>query len=131
MASRTSAGTQESAADALESYCEQFAARRADGLTELFADHALVEIPLLDHHVRGAEVVPTLIGILAALDSCEVSLKTVASAGRMAMGEGHIAAQTGDGALDFDFAIVVQVDDDGRIVRLSEYFDTDPITPLD
>jgi ketosteroid isomerase-like protein len=131
MASRTSAGTQESAAEALEAYCEEFAARRADLLTDLFADHALVEIPLLDHHVRGAEVAPTLTGILSTLDSCELSLKTVVAAGRTAMGEGHIAAHTSDGALDFDFAIVVQIDDDGRIVRLSEYFDTDPITPLD
>jgi len=113
-----------SAAAALEAYCAQFAARRAEALADLFAEHALVEIPLLDHHVRGAEVVPTL-------DACEVTLKSVVAAGSTAMGEGQLVAQTSNGGLDFDFAIVVQVDDDGRIVRLSEYFDTDPIKPLD
>ena len=120
-----------SAAAALEAYCAQFAARRAEALADLFAEHALVEIPLLDHHVRGAEVVPTLTAIVSTLDACEVTLKSVVAAGSTAMGEGQLVAQTSNGGLDFDFAIVVQVDDDGRIVRLSEYFDTDPIKPLD
>jgi ketosteroid isomerase-like protein len=120
-----------SADEALRAYCEHFAARRPDELTALFSAHALVEIPLLKHHVRGAEVAPTLEQILAGLSSCEVQLRHVAGAGDTAMGEGHLSAQTENGALVLDFAIVVEVDDNGQIVRLSEYFDTDPITPLD
>jgi ketosteroid isomerase-like protein len=119
------------AAVALQAYCEHFAARRSDALVGLFADHALVEIPLLPHHVRGAEVAPTLEGIVSTLRSCDVQLRNVAGAGQTSIGEGRLEAQTDDGPLAFDFAMVVEVDDSGRIVRLSEYFDTDPIKPLD
>ena len=120
-----------SADDALRAYCEHFAARRADELIALFSAHALVEIPLLEHHVRGTEVAPTLERIVAGLNACEVRLHHVAGAGDTAVGEGHLSAQTENGPLVFDFGIVVQVDDSGQIVRLSEYFDTDPIKPLD
>lgn len=119
------------AVEALQAYCAHFAARRPDELTRLFSDHALVEIPLLERHVRGSEVATTLAGILSSLKTCEVELRTVAASGRISIGEGHLEAQTDRGHLAFDFAVVVELDDRGLIVRLSEYFDTDPLKPLD
>lgn len=119
------------AVEALNAYCAHFAARRPEELTRLFSRHALVEIPLLEHHVRGPEVVPALEGIVGTLKSCEVQLHHVAGSGRTSIGEGHLTARTADGPLDLHFAILVEIDDSGRIVRLSEYFDTDPIKPLD
>lgn len=118
------------AVEALRAYCAHFAARRPDELTRLFAAHALVEIPLLDHHLRGPEVAPALEAILATLHSCEVQLGHVAASGKTSIGEGHLEAQTDNGRLAFEFGILVEVDDSGQIVRLSEYFDTDPIKPL-
>jgi ketosteroid isomerase-like protein len=119
------------AGEALQTYCSQFAARRSDQLTALFSPHAVVEIPLLPHHVRGAEVAPALEGIVSTIKTCDVDLRHVAACGQTAIGEGHLRAQTEDGPLSFDFALVVEVDDSGQIMRLSEYFDTDPIKPLD
>jgi limonene-1,2-epoxide hydrolase len=120
-----------SATGALRAYCERFAALDADGVVALFADHAVVEIPLVGRVIHGAEVAPVLRGILSTLTRCEVDLIGVADGGRTAIGEGRLAADSADGSLEFAFAAVVEVDKHERIVRLSEYFDTDPILPLD
>jgi ketosteroid isomerase-like protein len=43
----------------------------------------------------------------------------------MVEAEFRSALSNGDGRLDFDFAMVVEMND-GRIARLTEYFDTRP-----
>jgi ketosteroid isomerase-like protein len=46
----------------------------------------------------------------------------------MVEAEFRSALASGDGRLDFDFMMLVELRD-GRIARLAEYFDTGPLLP--
>jgi ketosteroid isomerase-like protein len=119
---------------ALRSYCERFAARDASGIAGLFGDKALVEIPLLPTgSVYGRVAIKqSFDAITDSLADCSVELRDVVALESMAMGEGHLRASLVDGStLDFNFGIVVETTENADIARMTEYFDTDPILPLE
>jgi ketosteroid isomerase-like protein len=66
---------------------------------------------------------------MAALSECEVTLSAVVERGDLGLCEGMFrsALADGGGRFDFPFAMAVEVRD-GRIARLTEYFDTAPLT---
>jgi ketosteroid isomerase-like protein len=121
-----------SAGDALREYCEAFAACSAERAAAAFHDRALCEIPLIPGRLWGRDAIrEALEPILADFESCEVKVGAVGERDGVAIGEGRLRAKTGDGQeLAFPFAAVVELDD-GLIARLTEYFDTDPLLPLD
>jgi hypothetical protein len=120
------------AEDLLRAYLERFTAGDLDGIVALFDTQSLVEIPLLQDRVFGSAAVrSTFAGILTSVTNVRVKLNSVIGSDVLAFGEGGFAADGANGFpdLDFGFGIVVEVRD-GRISRLSEYFDTDSILPI-
>src|SRR5215813_2165849 len=125
---------------ALERYCDAFARRAADEIEPLFADDAVYDLPLQDGRIHGRDhIMREIRTALRGLKSIEVHLEHVLESGDSASCEGvfrseHIGIPPHvDGRparLDFRFVAVVEVSD-GKIVRLSEYFDTKPLKPLE
>lgn len=122
----------------LRAYCAAFAARDLDAIRPLFAEDAVVDIPLLDERLVGhAHIMRETATSLRGLKSMRVDLGTVVEDGDRAMAEGiffgelvgHPAMVDGTPArLDFRFVAVVETRA-GRITRLTEYFDTKPLKP--
>ena len=116
------------AEEALQSICAAWSRLDNDALADLFADDGLFEDPLHERALRGREDIrATNAPAMEALSECEVTLRTLAGDGTTALAEGAFASALREGGrLDFPFAMVVEMRD-GRIARLSEYFDTRPL----
>jgi ketosteroid isomerase-like protein len=67
---------------------------------------------------------------MGAIEDCRVTLDPVIEDGDRVLAIGFFASKLRDGGarFDFPFAILVELRD-GRISRLSEYFDTRPLVP--
>jgi uncharacterized protein len=105
--------------------------RRLDveALARLFTDDARYEDPLFPEPVIGPARMRAEIGpAMADLADCAITTRCVAEQGDVGFVEAEFRAAlaSGEGRLDFDFAMLVQVRD-GRIARLAEYFDTRPL----
>jgi ketosteroid isomerase-like protein len=66
---------------------------------------------------------------MAALSACDVTIAHGVEQGDLGMAEGMFRSTLADGggAFDFPFVMVVELRA-GKIARLSEYFDTAPLT---
>ena len=125
---------------ALETYCDAFARRDAERIAPLFADDAVFDLPLQDARLNGREViVQEMRTALRGLTDIEVELGHVMEGAHDVFAEGIFGAvpvaipAKVDGAparLDFRFVAVIEMKD-GKIARLSEYFDTRPLKPRD
>lgn len=124
----------------LETYCDAFARREAERIGPLFADDAVFDLPLQDDRLQGREVIAEeMHWSLLGLEDIEVELGHVMEGPDDVMAEGIFRAvplavpPKVDGTparLDFRF-VAVLVAKDGKIARLSEYFDTRPLKPRD
>jgi aminomethyltransferase len=124
--------------DLLRAYCAAFAARDLQAMAPLFDADAVVDIPLLDERLVGHVHIMRETGTaLRGLRNMRVELGTIIEDGDCAMAEGiflgelvgHPALVDGTPARsDFRFVAVVEARA-GKIVRLSEYFDTKPLKP--
>jgi ketosteroid isomerase-like protein len=79
--------------------------------------------------LRGREDVRAVTApAMQALAECEVTLDTALESGEFGLGEGTFRARLadGEGRMDFSFALAVEMRE-GRIARLTEYFDTAPL----
>lgn len=99
-----------------------------EALIELFCEDARYEDPLFPTALVGhAQMREGIAPAMADLADCTITARTVADRGDIGLVEaGFRAALAAGGRLDFDFAMVVELRD-GRIARLSEYFDTRPL----
>jgi ketosteroid isomerase-like protein len=100
-----------------------------DELVELFTDDARYEDPLFPEPLVGKEQLRESIGpAMAELNDCAITTRRVAGDGDAGMVEAEFRSSlaSGEGRLDFDFAMVVEMDG-GRVARLAEYFDTRPL----
>jgi len=123
---------------ALELYCDAFARRVPDDIAPLFADDAILDLPLCDGRVHGRDkIMQEISAAIRGLKTIEVIFDHVVEVGAQVLAEGRFhAEQVGipphvDGTpyrLDFKFVAVVELRE-GKIVRWSEYFDTKPIKP--
>ena len=125
---------------ALETYCTAFARRDADRIEPLFAEDAVFDLPLQDGRLHGRDVImQEMRTALRGLADIEVELGHVMEGACEVFAEGIFRAvpvavpPKVDGTparLDFRFVAVVAMKD-GKIARLSEYFDTRPLKPRD
>lgn len=100
-----------------------------EALLELFTEGARYEDPLFPEPLVGREQLRESIGpAMAELTDCAITTRRIVEHGDTGMVEAEFRSTlaSGQGRLDFDFAMVV-VMDGGRIVRLAEYFDTRPL----
>ena len=115
--------------EALQAICEAWNRLDNDALADLFAEDGLFEDPLNERAAHGREDVRAITAPgMAALSECEVTLSAVVEHGDLGLCEGlfRSALADGGGRFDFPFAMVVEMRD-GRIARLTEYFDTAPL----
>jgi glycine cleavage system aminomethyltransferase T/ketosteroid isomerase-like protein len=123
---------------ALHLYCDAFRRRAPDEMATLFADDAVLDLPLNKGRISGADaIVRTIRAALLGLKSIRIDLVHVIESGSSVSAEGvFYAEQVGvpphvDGSpqrLDFKFVVVVEVAA-GKISRWTEYFDTRPLRP--
>jgi limonene-1,2-epoxide hydrolase len=97
-------------------------------LARLFTQDGVYEDPLKETILRGpGEIEKGNADAMGMLTSCRIELRHLVADGGTALAEGTFAAGTASaGTLDFPFAIVAELED-GKIRRLSEYFDTRPL----
>lgn len=97
-----------------------------DSVAELFTDHGRYEDPLLPETLVGVEAIRA--GIRAGMEEITglvITIKNLVEQGDNGFVEAEFrsALVEGGARLDFDFAMLVEMED-GKIARLVEYFDT-------
>src|SRR5881392_3093977 len=102
-------------AEALRAVCDAWEAGDPDAAAGLFAPDGVYEDPLYPEALTGPEAIRA--GMVEGMGAIEDGDRVLAI--------GFFASKLRDGGarLDFPFAILVELRD-GRISRLSEYFDT-------
>jgi ketosteroid isomerase-like protein len=115
--------------DTFRAICAAWNRLDVDALAALFDDDGVFEDPLLPEAVTGPDAVREASrGGMAALSACEVTLTNSIQEGDLGMTEGWFRSTLADGGAAFDFPFVMVVElRDGKIARLSEYFDTKPL----
>jgi ketosteroid isomerase-like protein len=116
--------------EVLQAICEAWNRLDNDALAELFADDGVFEDPLHEKTLVGREEIRTVNGpAMASLSECEVTLRTALEGGDLGLAEGMFRSALADGGARMDFAFSIAIElRDGRIARLTEYFDTAPLT---
>ena len=101
----------------------------AGAVARLFAPSGRYEDPLFPEALVGpVEIAAGLTAAMAAITECEIPVRTVCCAETVGLVEAEFRSRlvSGEGRLDFVFAMVVEVGERG-IERLTEYFDTGPL----
>lgn len=107
-------------------FCDAWSRLDAPAIPALFTESGVYIDPLMPSgRSTGRQQIGDAVSEgMSPLTDCRVELVRLVEDGSVAMAEGHFHAGLPDGtALDFDFALVVEVVD-GLIARLAEYFDT-------
>jgi ketosteroid isomerase-like protein len=115
--------------EAMQAVCEAWTRLDNDALADLFDDEGLFDDPLNERVVHGREDVRAVTApAMEALAECEVTLDKALESGDFGLGEGTFRSRLtdGQGRMDFAFALAVEMRE-GRIARLTEYFDTAPL----
>ena len=116
-------------ADAIDAVFEAWQALDVERLVPLFTDDARYEDPLFPEALVGHDQLRDgIAAAMADLADCAISSRRTVAGGDTAIVEAGFRSSlaSGEGRLDFDFAMVVEMRD-GRIARLAEYFDTRPL----
>ncbi len=129
---------QSSAGDLLRTYCDAFRRRAGNEIADLFAEDAVLDLPLLDGRVVGKEaIVAEIKTAIRGLKNIRVILENTIETDTEAFAEGVFCADhvgihpLVDGTpirLDFRFVAAVTTNR-GKITRWAEYFDTKPLKP--
>jgi ketosteroid isomerase-like protein len=119
------------AREATLAICEAWERGDAAAVAEAFAGDGRYEDPLFPEVLIGPEAIRE--GVAAAMDeirNLRIPFKHLVSDGAVAICEAGFLCDltSGEGRLDFEFAMVIEVAD-GRVTRLCEFFDTRPLVP--
>jgi ketosteroid isomerase-like protein len=115
--------------DAIDAVFEAWQALDVERLLPLFTDDARYEDPLFPDALVGHDQLREGVApAMADLADCAISSRRTVADGDTAMVEAEFRSSlaSGDGRLDFDFAMVIEMRE-GRVARLAEYFDTRPL----
>jgi ketosteroid isomerase-like protein len=119
------------ALEALRAVFRAWEANDPDALGPLFCDDGVYVDPLKDEPLVGRTIIiegnrPAM----AAIADLVITERTSVQNGDLAIVEGDFASRLvgGEQRFDFPFAAVAEMRD-GRIARLAEYFDTEPLRP--
>jgi ketosteroid isomerase-like protein len=109
--------------EALRAFYDRFVAADIEGLVELFQPHGVLAVN--DRRHEGHEGIRTSQArYREGVTNCEVTFRVVAEAGDSALGEALFTADRvhEEGSIHLPFAAVLDLEE-GRILRLIEYFD--------
>lgn len=100
-----------------------------DMIASVFAEDGIFDDPLQPRRRTGpADIREACAGGIAAIRECQIPLHTIVESGSTGFAEGEfrsVHAATGT-RFDFPFAMVIEMKD-GKVARLTEYFDTHPL----
>jgi len=123
---------------ALQTYCDAFAAGDIATIAGLFAQDAVVDLPLVGPRITGhAHIMQEVATAVRGLKDIRVEIGTAIGGEDDLIAEGAFwselvgAGTRVDGTperADFRFVAVLEMAD-GKITRLSEYLDTKPVKP--
>ncbi|HSD02072.1 MAG TPA: nuclear transport factor 2 family protein [Gaiellales bacterium] len=118
-------------AEALRAVCDAWEVGDPDAAASLFAADGVYEDPLYPAPLAGPDAIRAgLAEGMGAIEDCRVTLDPVVEDGDHVLAVGFFASRLRDGGDRFDFPFAIRVElRDGRIARLSEYFDTKPLVP--
>lgn len=112
---------------AIDAVCRGWQDRDVDAVASLFCSDGLYVDPLAPRDLQGPDDIRAVLGPnIGGLSSCKIDLGPVIADGNVGFVEGKFLSEGGEGALDFPFAMLVEMRD-GKIARLAEYFDTRPL----
>lgn len=100
-----------------------------DAIAGLFAPDGVFDDPLQPRRRVGpADIREACAGGIAAIRNCRIPVRALFETADMAFAEGEFLSELAStGArFDFPFALVLEMRD-GKVTRLSEYFDTFPL----
>ena len=112
----------------LDAYCQAFNARSLESALDLFADHAVFEMPLLGQRLFGrAEIAAGLRRIFAVTETAQLAFSGMAESDRVLIAEGKLQSKLHRDAapVAMDAAVTLETRD-GKIARLSTYLDARP-----
>jgi uncharacterized protein (TIGR02246 family) len=115
--------------DAIRAVFAAWEAGDPDALHDLFCEDGVYLDPLKDGPLEGRDaIVEGNRSAMAAITDCRIAVREAIETADRGMVEGLFTSRlaTGDGRLDFPFAVVAELRE-GRIGRLAEYFDTRPL----
>lgn len=115
--------------EATEAVLDAWERSDPEAVAALFAGDGRYEDPLFPEALVGPDAIRAAVApAMAELRNLEIPIRAIAEAGSVAICEASFRAElaNGDGRFDFDFAMTVELRD-GKIVRLTEYFDTRPL----
>jgi ketosteroid isomerase-like protein len=118
------------ARDATIALCQAWERGDAQAVAEMFAPDGRYEDPLFPEVLVGPDAIREGVGAaMTEITNLEIPIRHLAADGDVAICEAAFLCEAvADGSrMDFDFAMAIQVRD-GRIVRLTEYFDPRPFT---
>jgi ketosteroid isomerase-like protein len=119
------------ARDATIAICQAWERGDAQGVADLFAEDGRYEDPLFPEVLVGPEAIREGVAAgMAEITNLEIPIRHLAEDGDVAICEAAFLCEVvADGSrMDFDFAMAIEVRD-GRVVRLTEYFDARPFAP--
>ena len=119
------------AAEALRAVCDAWEVGDPDAAAGLFGPDGVYEDPLYPEPLTGPDPIRAgLANGMGAIEDCRDTLDPVLEDRDRVLAVGFFASKLLDGGerFDFPFAILVEIRD-GKIARLSEYFDTRPLVP--
>jgi ketosteroid isomerase-like protein len=119
------------ALEALRAVFRAWEANDPDALGEVFCEGGVYLDPLKEAPLRGrAAVIDGNRPAMAAIADLVITERSAMDNGDIAVVEGEFASRLAgsEQRFDFPFAAVAEMRD-GRIMRLAEYFDTQPLRP--
>ena len=117
--------------EALRAVCDAWEAGDPDTAAGLFAPDGAYEDPLYPAPLHGPEAIRAgMAEGMGAIEDCRVTLDPVMEDGDRVLAIGFFASKLRDRGVRFDFPFAILVElREGKIARLSEYFDTRPLVP--
>ena len=115
--------------EAIERAFRGWEAGDVEAVAGLFAADGRYEDPLFPGPLIGVEAIREgLAPAMRDIIDCTITTRHVVERGEVGLVEARFESRlaTGEGRLDFDFAMTVELHDD-RVTRLTEYFDTRPL----
>jgi ketosteroid isomerase-like protein len=119
------------ALEALRAVFRAWEANDPDALGPLFCDDGVYLDPLKDEPLRGRKaIIEENRPAMAAIADLVITERTSLHDGDLGIVEGDFSSRLAGSEQRFDFSFTAVAEmRDGRIARLAEYFDTQPLRP--
>lgn len=101
-----------------------------DAIAAVFADDGIFDDPLQpERRIGPAAIREACASGIAAIRNCRIPIRNLIESGNLAVAEGEFLSELASTGARFDFPFVLVLETrDGKVTRLTEYFDTHRLT---